>query len=282
MPVPITGIDHAIVGVRKLEAARRQWAKLGFTITPRGRHKGWGTANYCIMFETDYVELLGIVDPAAFTNKLDRFLKIREGLMGLAFSTETAEEVSAALDAASIAYKGPADLSRLLELPEGEVEPAFKLVYLNGATPGVSSFVCQHLTRDLVWRPEWTRHANGVTGIDSMTVVVRNTGAPRAGWKAFLGEDAITEMGEQEFSAMVGRTELRFLTEDAARAALPELRRRKWRPPFIAGLALSVTDPAETVRALEAGGIGYSRKDDQTVAVRGSQANGVSLEFCAV
>ena len=282
MPVPITGIDHAIVGVRKLEAARRQWAKLGFTITPRGRHKGWGTANYCIMFETDYVELLGIVDPAAFTNKLDRFLKIREGLMGLAFSTETAEEVGAALDAASIAYKGPADLSRLLELPEGEVEPAFKLVYLNGATPGVSSFVCQHLTRDLVWRPEWTRHANGVTGIDSMTVVVRNTGAPRAGWKAFLGEDAITEIGEQEFSAMVGRTELRFLTEDAARAALPELRRRKWRPPFIAGLALSVTDPAETVRALEAGSIGYTRKDDQTVAVRGSQANGVSLEFCAV
>ena len=282
MPVPITGIDHAIVGVRKLEAARRQWAKLGFTITPRGRHKGWGTANYCIMFETDYVELLGIVDPDKFTNKLDRFLKLREGLMGLAFSAEEAEAVGTALEAAAIGYKGPADLSRLLELPEGEVEPAFKLVYLNGATPGVSSFVCQHLTRDLVWRPEWTDHPNGVTGIDSMTVVVRSTGAAQAGWKAFLGNRAITEMGGQEFSAMVGPTELRFLTEAAARAALPELRRRKWRPPFLAGMALSVTDPAETVRALEAGGVGYTRKDDQTVAVKGSQANGVSLEFCAI
>ncbi len=282
MPVPITGIDHAIVGVHKLEAARRQWAKLGFTITPRGRHKGWGTANYCIMFETDYVELLGIVDPAGFTNKLDRFLKIREGLMGLAFSTETAEAVSAALEAASIGYKGPADLSRLLELPEGEVEPAFKLVYLNGATPGVSSFVCQHLTRDLVWRPEWTRHANGVTGIDSMTVVVRNTSTPRAGWRTFLGKDAVTEIGEQEFIAMVGQTELRFLTEAAAKAALPDLRRRKWRPPFLAGMALSVGDPAETVKALEAGGVKYARKDDETIAVSGSQANGVSLEFCAV
>ena len=282
MPVPITGIDHAIVGVHKLEAARRQWAKLGFTITPRGRHKGWGTANYCIMFETDYVELLGIVDPAGFTNKLDRFLKIREGLMGLAFSTETAEAVSAALEAASIDYKGPADLSRLLELPEGEVEPAFKLVYLNGATPGVSSFVCQHLTPDLVWRPEWIRHANGVTGIDSMTVVVRNTSTPRAGWRTFLGEDAVTEIGEQEFIAMVGQTELRFLTEAAAKAALPDLRRRKWRPPFLAGMALSVGDPAETVKALEAGGIKYARRDDETIAVSGSQANGVSLEFCAV
>ena len=282
MPVPITGIDHAIVGVRKLEAARRQWSKLGFTITPRGRHRGWGTANYCIMFETDYVELLGIVDPEKFTNKLDRFLKLREGLMGLAFSAEEAEAVSAALETAAIGYKGPADLSRLLELPEGEVEPAFKLVYLNGATPGVSSFVCQHLTRDLVWRPEWTDHPNGVTGIDSMTVVVRSTGAAQAGWKTFLGQDAVTEIGGQEFSVKVGPTELRFLTEAAARDALPELRRRKWRPPFVAGMALSVTDPAETVRALEAGGIGFTRKDDQTVAVRGSQANGVSLEFCAV
>ena len=234
------------------------------------------------MFETDYVELLGIVDPAGFTNKLDRFLKIREGLMGLAFSTETAEAVSVALEAASIDYKGPADLSRLLELPEGEVEPAFKLVYLNGATPGVSSFVCQHLTPDLVWRPEWIRHANGVTGIDSMTVVVRNTSTPRAGWRTFLGKDAVTEIGEQEFIAMVGQTELRFLTEAAAKAALPDLRRRKWRPPFLAGMALSVGDPAETVKALEAGGVKYARKDDETIAVSGSQANGVSLEFCAV
>ncbi len=282
MPVPITGIDHAIVGVRKLEAARRQWAKLGFTITPRGRHRGWGTANYCIMFETDYVELLGIVDPEKFTNKLDRFLKLREGLMGLAFSADEAEAVSTALDAAAIGYKGPADLSRLLEMPEGEVEPAFKLVYLNGATPGVSSFVCQHLTPELVWRPEWTDHPNGAAGIDSMTVVVRSTGAAQAGWKTFLGRDAVTEIGEQEFSVKVGPTELRFLTEAAAGDALPELRRRKWRPPFVAGMAFSVTDPAETVRALAAGGIGYTRKDDRTVAVTGSQANGVSLEFCAV
>ncbi len=282
MPVPITGIDHAIVGVRKLEAARRQWTKLGFTITPRGRHRGWGTANYCIMFETDYVELLGIVDPEKFTNKLDRFLKLREGLMGLAFSTDEAEAVSTALEAAAIGYKGPADLSRLLEMPEGEVEPAFKLVYLNGATPGVSSFVCQHLTPELVWRPEWTDHPNGVTGIDSMTVVVRNTGAARAGWVALLGDDAVTEIGGQEFSVMVGRTELRFLTEAAANQALPELRRRKWRPPFLAGMALSVHDPARTAKALSAGGIGFDLRDDRTVTVRGSQANGVSLEFCAV
>ena len=79
-PVPdIAGIDHLLVGVRDLESAARQWRRLGFQLTPRGRHIGWGTANYCIMFQDDYLELLGIVDPAQFTNNLDRFLATREG-----------------------------------------------------------------------------------------------------------------------------------------------------------------------------------------------------------
>ncbi len=63
------GFDHAIVGVGDLEAARLSWQRLGFTTCPRGKHIGWGTANYCIMFADDYLELLGIVDASQFTNK---------------------------------------------------------------------------------------------------------------------------------------------------------------------------------------------------------------------
>ncbi|MHA1600510.1 MAG: VOC family protein, partial [Alphaproteobacteria bacterium] len=33
----ISGIDHVIVGVRDLEAARRAFAHLGFVVSPRGR-----------------------------------------------------------------------------------------------------------------------------------------------------------------------------------------------------------------------------------------------------
>jgi catechol 2,3-dioxygenase-like lactoylglutathione lyase family enzyme len=50
----ITGIDHTLVGVRDLEAARAAWSRLGFTVTPRGRHIGWGTGNYCVMLEEGY------------------------------------------------------------------------------------------------------------------------------------------------------------------------------------------------------------------------------------
>ncbi len=65
---PLRGIDHAIVGTDDLEAARALWQSLGFVVSPRGRHKGWGTGNYCVMFAHDYVELLGQIDPAGFDN----------------------------------------------------------------------------------------------------------------------------------------------------------------------------------------------------------------------
>ena len=79
---PITGIDHVIVGVRDLESARETWRRLGFTLSPRGRHLEQPTGNYCVMFPSDYIELLGIVDTGASTHRLDSFLAWREGLDG--------------------------------------------------------------------------------------------------------------------------------------------------------------------------------------------------------
>ena len=94
----LAGIDHAIVGVRDLEGARAGWSRLGFTLAPRGRHIGQGTGNYCIMFPSDYVELLGIVDPNDFVQRLDAFLARREGLMAVAFAPALPpQEVQAAL-----------------------------------------------------------------------------------------------------------------------------------------------------------------------------------------
>jgi catechol 2,3-dioxygenase-like lactoylglutathione lyase family enzyme len=94
---PLSGIDHTLIGVRDLEAARAAWRHLGFAVTPRGRHIGWGTGNYCVMFRDDYVELLGIVDPCQFLNRLDTLLETRgEGLLGLAFAAPSSSDVHAA------------------------------------------------------------------------------------------------------------------------------------------------------------------------------------------
>ena len=125
----LIGIDHLIVGVRDLEAARAQYARLGFNSTPRGRHVGWGTANYCIMFEHDYLELLGIVDAGQFTNGLDRFLERREGLLGRGARAAATPRRPRPPGCSGPAPERPKALGRLLEREGGAVELRFRNVH---------------------------------------------------------------------------------------------------------------------------------------------------------
>src|SRR3546814_5983455 len=110
------------------DLARETYARLGFTVSPRGRHIGWGTANYCIMFPGDYIELLGIVDATQFTNNLNRFLESREGLLGVAFASDDVALAGRALRQAGIQPGEERDLKRILEDPDGEVWPRFKQI----------------------------------------------------------------------------------------------------------------------------------------------------------
>jgi catechol 2,3-dioxygenase-like lactoylglutathione lyase family enzyme len=217
----ITGIDHVIVGVRDLEAARRRWQSLGFTLTPRGRHIGWGTANYCIMLERGYIELLGIVDPTQFTNALDAFLAEREGLLAVAFGSADGARTHAALSAAGLHPDGPKDLKRALELPEGEVLPAFSLVFLPCAeTPGLSAFFCQHLTPQLLRRREWLRHDNGARSLAAVTIVADDPASTAGGWATVFGAAAIRRDGEC-WLVETGGGQLRFTTSSALRERYP-------------------------------------------------------------
>jgi hypothetical protein len=138
-------VDHAVIVVRDLEAAAASFRGLGFTLTPRGRHS-IGSQNHCIMFGSTYIELLAAPKPHPW---LDYYRGFGEGLAAIALSTDDADAASRDLGA-----KPPMDLSRPVE---GGVA-RFRLVQLHGV-PHV--FVCQHLTRELVWRPEWQAHANG-------------------------------------------------------------------------------------------------------------------------
>src|ERR1051325_7752258 len=94
----IAGLDHIIIAVRDLERARMGWTRLGFTLTPRGRHLGQGTANYCVMFARDYLEVLGLVERDPDAERLAAFLARREGAMTLPFAPEgPVTQVAAAL-----------------------------------------------------------------------------------------------------------------------------------------------------------------------------------------
>ena len=137
-----------MIAVRDLDAAAADFNNLGFTLTSRGHHS-IGSQNHCIMFGTTYLELL--VAPVAHP-WLDYYRSFGEGLAAIALSTDDADATYAQLKARGA--RPPMELSRPVE---GGVAK-FRLVQMDGAP---QLFFVQHLTRRLVWRPEWQKHANG-------------------------------------------------------------------------------------------------------------------------
>jgi len=278
----LIGIDHTLVGVRDLEAARERWQRMGFTVTPRGRHIGWGTGNYCVMFDEGYVELLGIVNPDEFSNNLDRFLEDREGLMGLAFATDDATACVAELRAAGIAGDGPKDLKRLLELPEGTVTPEFSLVYLPAdATPALSAFVCRHRMPHLVRRPAWLRHDNSARTLLGMTIATERPRDLMPAYRKLFGErSAIADATAMLVDTGMGR--LVFATPDtlAARyravAPLPD-----HASPWAVAMIIGVEDLMICRRTLEAGAFAPVTLGEG-LALGPDQTGGLFLEFAPV
>jgi catechol 2,3-dioxygenase-like lactoylglutathione lyase family enzyme len=273
----IAGIDHVIVGVRHLEGARASYERLGFRPTPRGRHVGWGTANYCIMFPNDYLELLGIVDPSKFTNDLDRFLEDREGLMALALRSSDPEGTHAGWRGAGLGPEAVADLSRLLE---PDIELRFRNVMLpSRATGDVPLFACAHLTPEPMRRPEWLEHPNGAIGIASLTVAVEESGPLFAPMGAVFGTDNLTET-DDTLAVHTGQGMLLLATPDDLEMLHPELEPMALDSlPALAVLTLVVHDIGLTADCLDRQDVAYRRNAAGALGLSPTATHGVTMEF---
>ena len=162
-----------MIAVRDLDQAATDFRALGFTLTPRGRHSV-GSENHCIMLASTYIELLAAPVPHPWLDYYRKFLEHGDGLAAIALSTDDADSAYRELPGA----KKPMDLSR----PVDGGMARFRLVQIENAL-----FVCQHLTRELVWRPEWQRHPNGASELLEIATPAR---------KPFEGLPPSIEWGE--------------------------------------------------------------------------------------
>jgi hypothetical protein len=277
----IAGIDHVIVGVRDLERTRAGWSRLGFTLSPRGRHIGQGTGNYCIMFGSDYIELLGIVDPNDFVQNLDAFLVAREGVMAAAFApAASAETVRAALLRQLLHPSETRALGRQIELPEGAVTPRFSLISLPpDETPGLDCFICAQLTPELVRRPEWLVHANGVVGIKALHVVVESTAPLLPAYDRLFGIQQVTTT-DTVASIRVGRHRLVLSTPDDFVTIHPGIDLDpEFGLPGIVALELAVERREKTADYFDQRQIAFNELPDGGLVVPANEANGAALFF---
>lgn len=280
MNTGVAGIDHVIIAVRDLGQARQDWTRLGFTLTPRGRHIGQGTANYCIMFPGEYVELFGIVDPTDFVQQLDSFLTQREGLMAVAFAAASApEEARAALLRRQLHPSEPRPLDRRLELPEGAVALRFSLISLPpDEAPGLDCFICSHLTPELMRRPEWLRHPNGAVGFTGIHVLVEDTTGLLEPYDRLFGIQRVTTT-DAVARVEVGPYRIVFSTPDDFSAMHPPLDVGHVPLPGIVALELGVQSIANTADYLARQQVPFDEMPGGGLVVGAKEANGAILFF---
>jgi catechol 2,3-dioxygenase-like lactoylglutathione lyase family enzyme len=277
----IAGIDHLIIGVRDLERARMGWTRLGFTLTPRGRHLGQGTANYCIMFARDYLELLGFVERDEHAQRLEAFLARREGPMAVAFAPAGSPAAAAeALAALGLHPSEPRALGRQLELPEGTVVPRFSLMTLPPEeTPALDCFLCAHLTPELVRRPEWLTHPNGTLGMKSVHVLVEDTAPLLPAYDRLFGLHEVTTT-DAVASVRAGPHRILFSTPDDFMTMHPGTEIDPDFPlPGIAALELAVTSRDDTADYLTQWQVPFDEPPDGRLTVPAKEANGTVLFF---
>ncbi len=194
MYLGIHNIDHPVIASRDLDVTRAQFERLGFTVPPRGSHIEWGTGNLCVMFPDDYVEVRGIVDPERFTMHLDEHLEQHgEGLMGVAFGTADVKASYAEAVEHGIKTGELRNLRRNFEHPEGWTQPAFEL-YAPDADDieGLMHVVViEHLTPDLIRRPDFLEHANGCRGINEMRGTIDDVDRIAGKMRRLLGDGAV-------------------------------------------------------------------------------------------
>jgi len=277
MRAPISGIDHVVIAVRDLDRARAVFERLGFTLTPRGVHT-LGSQNHCVMFERDYFELLAPPRAHPAMQYYNDFLAKGDGLAAIALATDDANAAYTTLRESGVEAEAPLDFARPVALPEGARDAAFRIVQLPAdQTPGCRMFLCQHFTRDVVWRPEYQRHALGATGLAAVAVVVEDPARAAPSYTrifdtrpAPIAEGLRIDTG----SAPIALAARGKLGRRLAGAELPARPR-----PFVAALFIRVADRAVAADTLRKGGFAPVALPDGAYAVHAHDACGVTLVF---
>ena len=182
-------LDHTVINVKfDMDAATALFGKLGFTLTPRGYHSH-GSMNQLMMFGTDYLELIGIPEGKEIERKDLQNAPV--GINGIVLKALDVDDVYARLQNARFDGDPPRAFHRPVDIEGGQKDAKFRTVTVrNGVFPGGRVYYCEHGTPELVWRPEWQSHANGVTSMPEFISVAIDADGEAERFATLLDTDA--------------------------------------------------------------------------------------------
>ena len=287
------GIDHPLVAVRDIEAARGAYEALGFRMTAVGRHP-WGTSTSLAVFQDSLIELISIGDESLldtyaagefrFGRVVEAHLKEREGISLIALNSRDAEADAERLRARGVPFQGFVRFGRDVTLPNGEREriSATLAIFESRDLPRLSAFACQQHRRDLLEVADWMRHPNGCTGYAGVTILAqrRRFDEVRRRLAGLFGDDALFETPDG-FGCHTARGDFWVKDRDGAQRDLGPLPAEVTAAdePACVALHFHVPSLARVTPFLNAAGVDHRRNAEGIVLAEPERFGNVVLAF---
>jgi len=243
MEMPV--LDHAVINARfDMDRAEAVYGDLGFSLTERGYHS-LGSVNHLMMFGDNYLELIGL--PSGVDHYRPQIAEAPLGINGLVFKTSDVDSVYSRLRELGMDGDPPNAFTRPVTLPEGEFPASFRTVAVRpDVFPGGRVYFCEHGTPNLVWRPEWQIHENGVEAIREFVVVSEQFRDEAENFAKLLHTDV--EGDREALGIPLSGSRIALLSPESYRARYAELASPMAGRPSMFGAVVLQTDDLGTVR----------------------------------
>jgi hypothetical protein len=276
-----THVDHAVINVlTHMDAAVALFRDLGFTLSERGYHS-LGSINHLMMFQRDYLELVGIELGAKVVRR--EVAESPLGLNGLVFKTGDAEACQRHLTDRGIPCEPPLAFSRPVSVGGQEHQARFRTVRLKpDVVQAGRVYFCEHQTPELVWRPDLPAHANGAIGLSEFVFVTGDPAQDASLYEKMLSARA-RPVSAEEIAVALGGFTIRFMSAQryAQRFGAGNLD-PDGRESFMGALVVRTSDIGKA-RACVAACRGTRAVDAEQsaarVTVQASEAFGCVIEF---
>jgi hypothetical protein len=238
-----------------------------------------GSGNYTIMFEPDYMELLGVLTETEHNAPARAFLaRHGDGIERIAFTAIDSAAGAEEIRARGFAPVGPTDFERPVTMPDGNLSAAKFRIFqwpTAEAPGGVRIFACQHKTRETVWIAGLMRHANGARRLRQVLIATQDAAKDAAHLSRMIDREARNEPnGAVAVPSGADRADFVFLTRDQLSRRYPGVPLQGLQERGGAGLVIAA-DLAATEKALGSLGI----RSGSAICVPPAAANDTLLAF---
>lgn len=198
----------------------------------------------------------------------------------MVFKSLDPDLVYSTVKASGVPVLEPVHFARPVHLPGGAKDARFAVIRLGAdVIPNGRVFFCDHYTPELVWRPEWQDHANGVMDIAEFVIAARDPADTAAVYDRVFGPGLLEPVaGGVSFDAAAATVTVQTpdATADRFGDALPSLPENG--SDRTVALVFKTSSIDRTAGALDQGRIPYRPFGDGVLVAAPDAAN-VALAF---